>query len=63
MYPGTLIWSECQTGQLLADFESIEDGQSCRYGVINVGATDREQLDAKIRDIEERLGYRFDFRR
>ncbi len=63
MYPGTLIWSECQTGQLLADFESIEDGQSCRYGVINVGAPDREQLDSRIRDIEVRLGYRFDYRR
>ncbi len=63
MYPETLIWSECQTGQLLADFESIEDGQSCRYGVINVGAPDRESLDSRIRELEERLGYRFDFRR
>lgn len=63
IYPGTLVWSECHTGQLLADFESIEDGQSCRYGVINLGAADREDLYSKLRDIEERLGYRFDFRR
>nr|NIN10130.1 hypothetical protein [Gemmatimonadales bacterium]NIS65319.1 hypothetical protein [Gemmatimonadales bacterium] len=59
-YPGTLIWSECVTGQPLTDFESIEDGQSFRYAIVNVGAADREELMHRFQEIETRLAYRFD---
>ncbi len=60
LFPGTMIWNECQTGQELADFESIEDGHSCRYGVVNLGAPDRAMLDARLQSVLARLGHRFE---
>ena len=59
LFPGTLVWTECEAGQNLADFASIEDGQSCRYAVVNLGAPEREQLAPCFEAVQERLGYRF----
>jgi hypothetical protein len=56
-YPDALVWSECEPGWVLGDFDRFEDGFSCRYGVVNVGASDREGL-ARCRDeIVARLGF------
>ncbi len=62
LYPGTLVWIECETGQELADFERIEDGQSCRYGIVNVGGASRADLLARLDAVQERLGFAFDER-
>ncbi len=59
LFPDTLIWSECDAGQELVDFDRIEDGASCRYAVINLGAPDRPSLDARLDAVRERLPYRF----
>ena len=59
LYPATMIWTECNTGQVLADFEAIEDGQSCRYGIVNLGADDREALTNRLAAIVDRLGFEF----
>lgn len=59
LYPGTLIWNECQSGQDLTDFESIEDGVSARYGVINLGGSDRDEISGRIEEVRGELGYRF----
>jgi biotin carboxylase len=56
-----LIWSECVTGQSLTDFESIEDGMSSRYAVINTGANSHEELMARLKDIVARLDYSFEY--
>jgi ubiquinone/menaquinone biosynthesis C-methylase UbiE/biotin carboxylase len=57
LYPGTLVWVECATGDTLCDFDSIEDGASVRYAVINVGAPTREALVERARAVEERLRF------
>lgn len=59
-HPGTLIWNEIQAGDELAEFDRLEDGFSCRYGVINLGADNREQLWKKFQQIYSALGYRFE---
>jgi hypothetical protein len=56
LYPETLIWSECETGQALADFEA-EDGHSSRYGVVNLGADDRRGLLERLDAVVARLGF------
>lgn len=60
LFPDTMVWNECRSGQDMVDFESIEDGHSCRYGVINVGAPDYDSLSARADAVRERLGYRFE---
>jgi len=57
--PGTLVWNECKTGQILSDFESLEDGKSFRYGVVNLGARDRSVLPEIVEKVTRDLGYRF----
>lgn len=56
-YPGALVWSECESGQLLADFESAEDGKSCRYAIINLGASSRPHLLRRLEEVRAALGY------
>jgi len=56
LFPETLVWSECVTGQLLSDFEE-EDGHSCRYAVVNVGADDRRGLLERLDAVVDRLGF------
>jgi hypothetical protein len=58
-YPGTLIWNECEAGRALADFHSYEDGASARYGVVNLGAHSRRELNSRLAGVKETLGYRF----
>jgi hypothetical protein len=55
--PGaSLLWSECEAGHVLRDFES-EDGASIRYAIVNLGADDRAQLDARLPEVVAALGY------
>ncbi len=56
---GTRVWTEVATGDVLEDFAS-EDGASCRYAVVNLGAADRTALDARLDAVRARLGYAFD---
>ena len=58
-FPGTLVWSECETGDVMSDFESSEDGKSARYAVVNVGAEDRQGLAVRRDEVVRELGYRF----
>jgi hypothetical protein len=60
LYPGTLVWSECRTGDVLSDFARGEDGQSARYAVVNAGAEDPAALAARLERIERALGYAFE---
>jgi hypothetical protein len=55
-HPGMLTWIECQEGQILSDFELLEDGQSCRYAVVNLGAQGREDLLSRVETLEQDLG-------
>jgi len=59
-HPETLIWTECAEDELLASTDADEDGFSHRYAVINAGANDRDELDAKLGEIQARLGYVFE---
>lgn len=58
-FPRTLIWNEVENGQSLSDFAS-EDGGSCRYAVVNLGAASRDELERKARSIQTALGYELD---
>lgn len=59
-FPGTLVWSECEPGEELTDFESLEDGKSFRYAVVNAGGSDTDDLAHRIGEIRRALGYRFE---
>ena len=59
LFPGTLCWSECHSGQELAHFEE-EDGASLRYAVINLGAADRTSLLERFDAVRARLGFEFE---
>lgn len=56
-FPGTLVWSECATGDLLTDFESGEDGHSHRYAVVNLGGPDRETCGRRLEEVRRVLGF------
>jgi hypothetical protein len=60
LFPETLVWSECGAGDALADFDAGEDGVSCRYGVVNLGADSEEEREARFAALRERLGYAFE---
>jgi len=57
VHPGTLVWVECAAGCDLSDFDRYEDGFSCRYGIVNLGASDRDALLARYEEIRQRLGF------
>jgi biotin carboxylase len=59
LFPGTLLWNECREGDALSDFESVEDGRSARYGVVNLGAPDKESLMERRERVLQCLDYRF----
>lgn len=59
LFPDTLIWTECEAGQALDDFGSMEDGQSQRYAVVNLGAPGRNELLARFEEVREKLSYHF----
>ena len=56
-FPETLVWSECEAGQELSEFEVGEDGASHRYAVVNLGGDAREALDAGLAEVRKRLAY------
>jgi biotin carboxylase len=58
LFPETIVWSECSSGDELADFDFGEDGASHRYAVINLGGASRADLERRCRAVQERLGYR-----
>jgi biotin carboxylase len=55
-----LIWSECKKGEVLGNFMAGEDGHSRRYAVLNVGGTDRADVDARAQAVEGALGFAFE---
>ena len=58
-FPGTLIWIEGHEGDILEDFEMLEDGQSARYGVVNVAGEDHREVLSRFKEIEAALGCQF----
>lgn len=58
-FPGTLVWWECRRGQELAGFDAAGEGQGLRYAVINVGASRRDELQAKAAAVEAALAPHF----
>jgi hypothetical protein len=60
LHPGTRVWTECDQGEELVDFDWWEDGKSYRYGIVNLGAPDRATLFERLEQVRARLGYRFE---
>ncbi len=56
VHPDTLVWLECAAGDLLTDFDQLEDGESHRYAIVNLGGDDRADLDARLASIGSDLG-------
>ncbi|HEY7819309.1 MAG TPA: ATP-grasp domain-containing protein, partial [Vicinamibacteria bacterium] len=56
----TRIWLEAGEGDRLEDFESLEDGKSCRYAVVNLGARHRDELFLRFEEVRQALGFRFE---
>jgi biotin carboxylase len=42
--PGTLVWSEVRAGDELRVAADVEDGESVRYGILNLGGSDRSDI-------------------
>jgi hypothetical protein len=59
-FDGTSIWTEVAKGDRLEDFESLEDGRSFRYAVVNLAAPDRARLFRRFDEVTRALGYRFE---
>ena len=59
-FEGTRIWSEVAKGDRLEDFESLEDGRSFRYAVVNLAARDRDSLFLRFEELRRALGYLFE---
>ena len=57
--PGSSIWIEGGTGHIFDDFDVPEDGQSARYGVVNVAGENPREVLSKFRQIETALACRF----
>jgi biotin carboxylase len=55
LFGDTLVWLECRQGAELSDFEA-EDGRSCRYAVVNVGADSRAELRGRLESVTRELG-------
>ncbi len=59
-FAGTLVWLECTAGQALADFESLEDGTSYRYGIVNLGGDSPADVQTRFNRIVDELGFRME---
>jgi hypothetical protein len=59
-FEGSRIWTEAVPGGRLDDFESLEDGRSFRYAVVNLAARDRDSLFQRFEEVTRALGYRFE---
>jgi len=57
-WPGTHAWWECATGDVLQDFDTAGEGQGWRYGVVNLGARTRAELETKACAVVADLGAR-----
>jgi biotin carboxylase len=60
LFEGIRVWPEAAKGDRLEDFESLEDGRSFRYAVINLAAPDRDSLFRRFDEVTRALGYRFE---
>jgi hypothetical protein len=58
-YPDVLVLNECRPGDRLDRFTD-EDGESIRYGVVNLGGRRRADVFGRAVEIVEALGYRFE---
>ena len=59
-FEGIRIWPEAAKGDRLEDFESLEDGRSFRYAVVNLAAPDRDSLFRRFDEVTRALGYRLE---
>jgi hypothetical protein len=59
-FEGARIWTEVAKGDRLEDFESLEDGRSFRYAVVNLAARDRDSLFLRFEDVRRSLGFAFE---
>ena len=55
--PDALVWTECLQGDCLLDMDELEDGQSHRYAVVNLGGSDRADLGRRLARTRAVLGY------
>ncbi|HVS17861.1 MAG TPA: ATP-grasp domain-containing protein, partial [Planctomycetota bacterium] len=53
--PDTLVWLEVSEGQSLDPEDSSEDGRSVRYAVLNLGARDAADLEARTAQVRATL--------
>jgi hypothetical protein len=58
--PGTLVWVECAPGAELVVGSDVEDGESVRYAVVNLGGRDRADVDARLAAVAGALGFVFE---
>jgi hypothetical protein len=56
-HPGSLVWSDVQSGDRLHVGRDSEDGSSVRYAILNLGAEDRSALEAKRDTVARALGF------
>jgi biotin carboxylase len=59
LFPETLVWNECSSGDRLENFSRGEDGASFRYGVVNLGADTPQEREQRFAAVCARLGYAF----
>jgi biotin carboxylase len=58
-HPGTLVWSDWRSGELLQVASDVEDGQSVRYGVVNLGGASRCDIQEGLAAIVRELAFEF----
>ena len=58
LYPDALLFVDCQAGQKLSQL--FQDGKSYRYGLIHLGASDKEELIHRYEKCKNGLTFTFD---
>jgi biotin carboxylase len=56
-FPGTLVWCDSPSGEILRVANDVEDGQSVRYGVVNLGGASRSDIQEKLAAITRELAF------
>ena len=59
VFGGVRVLNECRAGDRLERFAD-EDGESIRYGVVNLGGSRRSHVFARAVEVVDALGYRFE---
>ena len=59
-FPGTLVWSDCRSGDELRVANEVEDGHSARYGVLNLGGASRSDIQEKLATLARELCFEFE---